>query len=128
MRASPELANLFRWQTHRSTLSGVEPLIKDSVNRIREVGGGLPELAGAAAVVLLIGAGLLYLYAAAVNLRRLMLARCLASNDSLKASSLWAGPQHGIKKERGWLLRTGTLCLGAGILLSAAVTWVLLTG
>jgi hypothetical protein len=102
-------------------------LIKDSATRIREVGGWLPELAGAAAVVLLIGAGLLYWYAAEVNLRRLLLARCLASNDALKARSLWAGPQHGIKKDWGWLLYTGMVCLGAGIVLSALVTWQLLT-
>jgi hypothetical protein len=103
-------------------------LIKDSVTRIQQVGGWLPELAGVAAALLLFGAGLLYWYAAEVNLRRLLLARCLASNDALKARSLWAGPQHGIKKERGLLLRTGMVCLGLGIVLSAVVTWKILTG
>lgn len=49
------------------------------------------------------------------------LARCLASNDAVKAREIWAGAEHGIHKERGRLLTAGLTCTALGALAAFAV-------
>lgn len=99
-------------------------LIKDAVVPIRRLGAPYPALATVAAALLLVGAAILFWYAAKVNHRRMNLARCLASSDAVKASELWAGQEFGIKTSEGILLRTGSFIIAVG----AAVVITVVSG
>jgi len=96
-------------------------LIKDSVNSIVQLGVPFPQLAGIGTALLLISAGLEFWYAAQINRRRMSMARCLATSDAKKARDLWAGDEHGIRAERGWILNFAMASMGLGLLFAAVV-------
>ena len=101
-------------------------LLRDPVGAIRERGFPLSWLAALGVGMLLLSAGLVFWYAAHINRRRMSMARCLATSDAKKARDLWAGDDHGIRAEHGWLLNFGIISMGTGLLLAAVVMATLL--
>lgn len=98
----------------------------------KEIAGPLSEehsslkILGLVAIVLLLaGAGLLYFYAAAVNLTRMTIVRKIVSLDARGARDVWAGEKSGIAYRKGWLLQLGAIVLLIGVVACSAVAAIL---
>lgn len=82
----------------------------------------------ASGALMLAGAILFYLYAAAVNHTRMGIVHALIVTDALKAREVWAGKETGIWRRKGILWRVGASALIAGSVLGGAVVAVLFLG